>query len=193
MLKVKDIEEELFKEFGTCYKSLKDISKKTDQVSTLYSMFDEDYNYKLFDYDTGILGRREKIDRRDILCSVDAIDIKNNCIYFIEFKDGNVFSAKKEEKFQIRLKMIESILEFIDILKIPNLSLKNFLKLKRKFILVYNEENAYKVNEENGYKEYKIMIRDKFERVLKKYGEDKIYSKVILLEKNEFIEKYLKK
>ena len=100
-----------------------------------------------------------------------------------------MFGAKPKDKYQLRLKMIESIFQLLDVLGLPLNKFKEFLDLKKVFILVYNEDNAYK----GIYPEEKELRYNEYKRRLEKYKETLIYSDIKLYKKEKFEEKYIKK
>ena len=100
-----------------------------------------------------------------------------------------MFGAKPKDKYQLRLKMIESIFQLLDVLGLPLNKFKEFLDLKKVFILVYNEDNAYK----GIYPEEKELRYNEYKRRLEKYKETQIYSDVKLYNKEKFEEKYINK
>ena len=135
MITIDEIKDTLRKKFINNYQSITIVSKRTDNKSKI-SMLESDF--KVFNYDDGILKITNNSKNQEPMCAVDAIDIQKDTIYFIEFKDGTVFNAKPKDKYQLRLKMIESIFQLLDVLDIPLAQFKNFLDLKKVFILVYN-------------------------------------------------------
>ena len=162
------------------------VSKRTDNKSKI-SMLESDF--KVFNYDDGILKITNNSKNQEPMCAVDAIDMQEDTIYFIEFKDGTVFNAKPKDKYQLRLKMIESIFQLLDILGLPLNNFKEFLDLKKVFILVYNDNNAYK----GIYPEEKELRYNEYKRRLEKYKETQIYFDVKLYSKEKFEEKYINK
>jgi hypothetical protein len=163
------------------------VSKKVSNNKLKIVMLESDF--KVFNYDDGILKIINKQKNQEPICAVDAIDIQEDIIYFIEFKDGAVFGAKPKDKYQIRLKMIESIFQLLDILGLPLNNFKEFLDLKKVFILVYNDNNAYK----GIYPEEKELRYNEYKRRLEKYKETQIYFDVKLYSKEKFEEKYINK
>ena len=128
MITIDEIKDTLRKKFINNYQSITIVSKRTDNKSKI-SMLESDF--KVFNYDDGILKITNNSKNQEPMCAVDAIDIQEDTIYFIEFKDGTVFNAKPKDKYQLRLKMIESIFQLLDVLDIPLAQFKNFLDLKK--------------------------------------------------------------
>lgn len=192
MVTIDEIKDTLRKKFINNYQSITIVSKRTDNKSKI-SMLESDF--KVFNYDDGILKITNNSKNQEPMCAVDAIDIQEDTIYFIEFKDGTVFNAKPKDKYQLRLKMIESIFQLLDVLDLPLNQFKEFLDLKKVFILVYNEKNAYKEKNNNKeiYPEAKDLKYNQYKRKLEKYKETQIYSDVKLYNKEKFEEKYIKR
>lgn len=186
MITIDEIKDTLRKKFINNYQSITIVSKRTDNKSKI-SMLESDF--KVFNYDDGILKITNNSKNQEPMCAVDAIDIQEDTIYFIEFKDGTVFNAKPKDKYQLRLKMIESIFQLLDVLDIPLAQFKNFLDLKKVFILVYNDYNAYK----GIYPEEKDLRHNEYKRRLEKYKESQIYSDIKLYNKETFEEEYIKR
>ncbi|MHB9307663.1 hypothetical protein ACW0UU_09525 [Fusobacterium polymorphum] len=210
--KIKDI---LEKKFINNYQTITRVSKRTDdnksktvknnvlylgsilltskrKIKSEISMIES--NFKVFNYDDGILKIINDSKKQEAMCAVDAIDIQEDTLYFIEFKDGYIFGNSKD-KHQLRLKMIESIFQLLDVLDLPLNQFKEFLDLKKVFILVYNEKNAYKEKNNNKeiYPEAKDLKYNQYKRKLEKYKETQIYSDVKLYNKEKFEEKYINK
>ena len=192
MVTIDEIKDTLRKKFINNYQSITIVSKRTDNKSKI-SMLESDF--KVFNYDDGILKITNNSKNQEPMCAVDAIDIQEDTIYFIEFKDGTVFNAKPKDKYQLRLKMIKSIFQLLDVLDLPLNQFKEFLDLKKVFILVYNEKNAYKEKNNNKeiYPEAKDLKYNQYKRKLEKYKETQIYSDVKLYNKEKFEEKYIKR
>lgn len=187
MITIEEIKSILNKKFINNYQTITRVSERTDHNEDKISMLESEF--KIFDYDDGILKIINKQKNQEPICAVDAIDIQEDIIYFIEFKDGAVFGAKPKDKYQLRLKMIESIFQLLDVLGLPLNKFKEFLDLKKVFILVYNEDNAYK----GIYPEEKELRYNEYKRRLEKYKETQIYSDVKLYNKEKFEEKYINK
>lgn len=187
MITIEEIKSILNKKFINNYQTITRVSERTDHNEDKISMLESEF--KIFNYDDGILKIINKQKNQEPICAVDAIDIQEDIIYFIEFKDGAVFGAKPKDKYQLRLKMIESIFQLLDVLGLPLNKFKEFLDLKKVFILVYNEDNAYK----GIYPEEKELRYNEYKRRLEKYKETQIYSDVKLYNKEKFEEKYIKK
>ena len=187
MITIEEIKSILNKKFINNYQTIPRVSERTDHNEDKISMLESEF--KIFNYDDGILKIINKQKNQEPICAVDAIDIQEDIIYFIEFKDGAVFGAKPKDKYQLRLKMIESIFQLLDVLGLPLNKFKEFLDLKKVFILVYNEDNAYK----GIYPEEKELRYNEYKRRLEKYKETQIYSDVKLYNKEKFEEKYINK
>ncbi|PGH21093.1 hypothetical protein RN96_08670 [Fusobacterium polymorphum] len=188
MITIEEIKSILNKKFINNYQTITRVSERTDHNEDKISMLENEF--KIFNYDDGILKIINKQKNQEPICAVDAIDIQEDIIYFIEFKDGAVFGAKPKDKYQLRLKMIESIFQLLDVvLGLPLNKFKEFLDLKKVFILVYNEDNAYK----GIYPEEKELRYNEYKRRLEKYKETLIYSDIKLYKKEKFEEKYIKK
>ena len=187
MITIEEIKSILNKKFINNYQTITRVSERTDHNEDKISMLESEF--KIFNYDDGILKIINKQKNQEPICAVDAIDIQEDIIYFIEFKDGAVFGAKPKDKYQLRLKMIESIFQLLDVLGLPLNKFKEFLDLKKVFILVYNEDNAYK----GIYPEEKDLKYNQYKRKLEVYRETQIYSDVRLYKKEKFEEKYIKK
>ena len=187
MITIEEIKSILNKKFINNYQTITRVSERTDHNEDKISMLESEF--KIFNYDDGILKIINKQKNQEPICAVDAIDIQEDIIYFIEFKDGAVFGAKPKDKYQLRLKMIESIFQLLDVLDLPLNKFKEFLDLKKVFILVYNEDNAYK----GIYPEEKELRYNEYKRRLEKYKETQIYSDVKLYNKEKFEEKYINK
>ncbi|PHH95912.1 hypothetical protein KST83_02120 [Fusobacterium nucleatum] len=187
MITIEEIKSILNKKFINNYQTITRVSERTDHNEDKISMLESEF--KIFNYDDGILKIINKQKNQEPICAVDAIDIQEDIIYFIEFKDGAVFGAKPKDKYQLRLKMIESIFQLLDVLGLPLNKFKEFLDLKKVFILVYNEDNAYK----GIYPEEKELRYNEYKRRLEKYKETQIYSDVKLYNKEKFEEKYINK
>ncbi|QQB74656.1 hypothetical protein I6H56_04140 [Fusobacterium canifelinum] len=187
MITIEEIKSILNKKFINNYQTITRVSERTDHNEDKISMLESEF--KIFNYDDGILKIINKQKNQEPICAVDAIDIQEDIIYFIEFKDGAVFGAKPKDKYQLRLKMIESIFQLLDVLGLPLNKFKEFLDLKKVFILVYNEDNAYK----GIYPEEKELRYNEYKRRLEKYKETLIYSDIKLYKKEKFEEKYIKK
>ena len=187
MITIEEINSILNKKFINNYQTITRVSERTDHNEDKISMLESEF--KIFNYDDGILKIINKQKNQEPICAVDAIDIQEDIIYFIEFKDGAVFGAKPKDKYQLRLKMIESIFQLLDVLGLPLNKFKEFLDLKKVFILVYNEDNAYK----GIYPEEKELRYNEYKRRLEKYKETLIYFDIKLYKKEKFEEKYIKK
>lgn len=187
MITIEEIKSILNKKFINNYQTITRVSERTDHNEDKISMLESEF--KIFNYDDGILKIINKQKNQEPICAVDAIDIQEDIIYFIEFKDGAVFGAKPKDKYQLRLKMIESIFQLLDVLGLPLNKFKEFLDLKKVFILVYNEDNAYK----GIYPEEKELRYNEYKRRLEKYKETLIYFDIKLYKKEKFEEKYIKK
>lgn len=139
---ISEIKKILNEKFSSYYNTLKIVSKR-DDGKNLGSMID-DSEFKIFNYDRGILTKL--IPKENALCAVDGIDIKHKKIFFIEFKDGKIFGRGfQTERKLIRLKVLESLIEFV---KLPlNMSFTEICLLEKIFILVYNEEAHFKIQD----------------------------------------------
>lgn len=186
MITVEEIKGILNEKFINNYQTITRVSERTDNNSKI-SMLES--NFGVFNYDDGILKIINNSKKQGAMCAVDAIDIQKDTIYFIEFKDGAVFGAKPKDKYQLRLKMIESIFQLLDVLDLPLNKFKEFLDLKKVFILVYNDNNAYK----GIYPEEKDLRHNEYKRRLEKYKESQIYSDIKLYNKETFEEEYIKR
>ena len=187
MITVEEIKGILNEKFINNHQTITRVSERTDNNNSKISMLES--NFKVFNYDDGILKIINNSKKQEAMCAVDAIDIQKDTIYFIEFKDGAVFGAKPKDKYQLRIKMIESIFQLLDVLNLPLNKFKEFLDLKKVFILVYNDNNAYK----GIYPEEKELRYNEYKRKLEKYKETQIYSDVKLYNKEKFEEKYINK
>ena len=127
------IEKFLKTKFKDNYQSLRFVSKR-DDGNCSEPMFNSEF--KMYNFDKGMLKNNNP------LCAVDGLDIQDDCIYFIEFKDGKIFDKEKEKK-KIRLKLLESLIEIQELLNFSSFNRIN--GLKKIFILVYNKEKNLKV------------------------------------------------
>lgn len=186
---ISEIKRILDENFSSYYNTLKIVSKRDDGKNT-GSMID-DSEFKIFNYDRGILTKL--IPKENVLCAVDGIDIKHKKIFFIEFKDGKIFGRGfQTERKLIRLKVLESLIEFV---KLPlNMSFTEICLLEKIFILVYNEEAHFKIQDfkYERKKKLKEQIQD-FLAQLQKYQKVEIYTDIHIYEKKEFIKKYILK
>jgi len=124
----------------------------------------------------------------DRAASNDALYIKNNDeIYFIEFKNGKIDT---EAKLEIKLKICESLLIFMDIIN-KDLS---FTRESVKYILVYNQEKNASESKDYLYK-HKIEEKAKEKSIqasLRRF--EKLYFKeVFTVTKEEFETVFIKK
>lgn len=168
------------------------IDDYSDYKQTLKKVSDEMYseeNIKFYNLDQGIFKRINKIEGKISreLTSADCIDFQNNYIYLIEFKNGKI--EKKEERFQIRLKLFESLIGILKIVKELNYDINDIIKLNKKFILVYNEEKN--VVNPNRWIEGKANI-EILQKQLQEYA-SVIYDEVYVLSREEFKTIYLEK
>ena len=186
---ISGIKKILNEKFSSYYNTLKIVSKR-DDGKNLGSMID-DSEFKIFNYDRGILTKL--IPKENALCAVDGIDIKHKKIFFIEFKDGKIFGRGfQTERKLIRLKVLESLIEFV---KLPlNMSFTEICLLEKIFILVYNEEAHFKIQDfkYERKKKLKEQIQD-FLAQLQKYQKVEIYTDIHIYEKKEFVKKYILK
>ncbi|WP_147385839.1 hypothetical protein KST01_03225 [Fusobacterium animalis] len=186
---ISEIKRILDENFSSYYNTLKIVSKRDDGKNS-GSMID-DSEFKIFNYDRGILTKL--IPKENVLCTVDGIDIKHKKIFFIEFKDGKIFGRGfQTERKLIRLKVLESLIEFV---KLPlNMSFTEICLLEKIFILVYNEEAHFKIQDfkYERKKKLKEQIQD-FLAQLQKYQKVEIYTDIHIYEKKEFIKKYILK
>ena len=187
MITIEEIKSILNKKFINNYQTITRVSERTDNNENKISMLESEF--KIFNYDDGILKIINNSKKQEAMCAVDAIDIQKDTIYFIELKDGSVFNAKPKDKYQLRLKMIESIFQLLDVLDLPLNKFKEFLDLKKVFILVYNDNNAYK----GIYPEEKDLRHNEYKRRLEKYKESQIYSDIKLYNKETFEKEYIKR
>ena len=187
VITIEEIKSILNKKFINNYQTITRVSERTDNNENKISMLESEF--KIFNYDDGILKIINNSKKQEAMCAVDAIDIQKDTIYFIEFKDGSVFNAKPKDKYQLRLKMIESIFQLLDVLDLPLNKFKEFLDLKKVFILVYNDNNAYK----GIYPEEKDLRHNEYKRRLEKYKESQIYSDIKLYNKETFEKEYIKR
>ncbi|MDB8575617.1 hypothetical protein [Turicibacter sanguinis] len=82
----------------------------------------------------------KEINPGEVPNSNDALYINGNDIFFIEFKSGEITNS---EKFNIRLKMFDSLWMFTDIIQ----QTVNFTRTNVKYILVYNKQkNSHIIN-----------------------------------------------
>lgn len=186
----KDIEN-FFKENYSDYLQPISLVSKDDSTSNFISMI-EDKNIKIFNFDKGIL---KKIWKRQgkthEIMAVDGLDFQNDTLYLIEFKNGKL--NKKEDKIGIRLKLIESLLGIIKGFEEDKIecTFEELLKVKKKYILVYNEEKNYLVNSFGDTLEGKVNIQI-LKELLSEY-EEILVDKVLFMNKEEFERFYLKK
>jgi hypothetical protein len=113
------------------YKStIREVSEDTENNSSLVISDTEVYS---FDKLAQEFSQNAGFERP---CSSDALYIKNNEFYFIEFKNGSLEKARdKPEIAKIKLKICESLLLFEKIAGIVHLSADKIFH----YILVYNE------------------------------------------------------
>lgn len=152
----------------------------------------EDENIKIFNYDKGVLKKIwNQLGKIHEIAAVDGLDFQNNTLYFIEFKNGKL--NKKEDKFGIRLKMTESLIGLVKGFKKDSFEcdLCNLLKLKKRFILVYNEEKNTLVND--PLEPFKNLANIyPLKQQMEEYNNE-IFEKVIIMSRNDFEKFYLKK
>lgn len=188
MTKISDLKNFLENKCCDYYQTISIVSQRCDNEAKK-SMIDDNKN-KIYNYDQGIL-KKIKYEENN-LCSVDGIDIKDETIYFIEFKDGKIFGKNKQnERKIIRLKAFESLIE---ILKIPiDITFADICLLKKIFILVYSEEihlqgKDFKLEAKSNLK----AQVEEFHTQLKRYQIDGLYTDIHIYEKKEFEEKFLR-
>lgn len=146
---------------------------------------------KCFDYDSGIskLHNSEYPPR-----CVDGVIIKNNTLYFIEFKNGVI---DKKIVTDLRLKACESLIELSNILKKDGIEIEynELVSLKTKFILVYNlDKNILKEKVENinqGFLKETIQFTNA-KKFLSKY-KGILYDEVHFINPEVFIKNFIEK
>lgn len=155
-------------------------------------MIDEE-NIKMFNYDKGIIKKIwNKLEKKYEIAAVDGLDFQNNTLYFIEFKNGKL--SKKEDKLGIRLKMTESLIGLVKGFKKDSFDcdLHNLLSLKKRFILVYNEEKNT-IGTKSPLEVFKNLADIyPLKLQMEEYNEE-TFEKVIVMSKSDFEKYYLKK
>lgn len=190
MVGVDNIKEILEGRFKAYYHTINIVSKRDDSNSQK-PMIDNNEE-KIYNYDNGILKKISSGENR--LCSVDGIDIKDNKLYFIEFKDGKIFGDKqKDERKIIRLKAIESLFEFIKLDK-SRITLPDIFNYPKVFVLVYSIEAHIEIKdfEIERKKIMNVKIRD-FHKQMEKYKDLGLYNEILIYEKEDFIKEYFEK
>lgn len=151
----------------------------------------EKENVKMFNYDKGVLKKIwNELGKSNEIAAADALDFQNNTLYFIEFKNGKL--NKKEDKLGIRLKMTESLIGLVKGFKKDSFDcdLCSFLKLKKRFILVYNEE---KNTINTPLEQFKNLANIyPLKEQMEEYNNE-TFEKVIIMSKSEFEKYYLNK
>lgn len=151
----------------------------------------EGESIKMFNYDKGVLKKIwNQLGKTHEITAVDGLDFQNNTLYFIEFKNGKL--NKKEDKFGIRLKMTESLIGLVKGFKKDSFDcdLCSFLKLKKRFILVYNEE---KNTINTPLEQFKNLANIyPLKEQMEEYNNE-TFEKVIIMSKSEFEKYYLDK
>lgn len=183
--------ENFFKENYKDYLQTISLVSKDDSNENPISMI-ENENIKIFNFDKGVLKKIwKKSGKAHEIMAVDGLDFQNDTIYLIEFKNGKL--NKKEDKIGIRLKLIESLLGMIKGFEESNFEcdFKNLLNLKKKYILVYNEEKNYLASSFGNILEGKVNIQI-LKELLSEY-EKTLIDKILFMSKKEFEDFYLKK
>lgn len=186
----KDIEN-FFKENYRDYLQTISLVSKDDSGETPISMVEND-NVKIFNFDKGVMKKIwRNLGKTYEIMAVDGLDFQNDNIYLIEFKNGKL--NKKEDKIGIRLKLIESLLGIVRGFESVNFecNFKNLLKLKKKYILVYNEEKNYMPTSFGNLLEGRANIQI-LKEILSEY-ENIMVDKILFMSKADFEEFYLKK
>lgn len=171
------------------------ISKKyKDQFKTWKKVSLDDNNgismidseKKCFDYDTGIV----KLHNKSFFPKcVDGVIIKNNKLYFIEFKNGKI---DDKTTVDLRLKACESLIEFSNILKRDGLEIEyqDLISLKPIFILVFNFDKNYLQSKTDNINQYFLEETQAFAKTktfLSKYINN-LYEKVNITRAERFQE-----
>lgn len=113
--------------------SIKEASKDTSSNETIY-MSNSDYKVYNFDAIKKDFIKKLDLNINDILHSNDCIFKKDDKLFFIEFKNGNIINQKEKQK--IYKKIFDSIIILLSLY--PEQSTKKF-KEYLNYILVYNE------------------------------------------------------
>ena len=143
MIDESEAKEIITAEFANCKKSLKDISwDKSNKVA----LVDSQHQFYCYDDIVGRFYRERKIEdtedegKIESPRSADMILFKENSIIFIEFKNGRIDEKVKDN---IKVKAVEGCL--IAMYRIASkyksdLSFIDIIKLKKSFILVFNDK-----------------------------------------------------
>lgn len=168
-------------------------SKYVAQLKTWKKVSEDDCNNtcmidsesKCFDYDNGIV---KLYNRKNQPKCTDGIIIKDDILYFIEFKNGKI---NKDTCLDIRLKAVESQVEFNRILKKEaiDINYKQLLDLEMKFILVYNIEKIQNTNPNQQHLLECIHFSNTKE-FLAKY-EGSLYKNIIVIDSENFKKHFL--
>lgn len=153
-MKMIDIYENDF--FQNCKFTLKEASKNDANKEDIKYMTES--NFPAINFDKAKENYIKDMALHSTPLSNDALLIINGRLMFIEFKDGNM----KKEIFDVRRKIFESLLIFLDII---NETIK-YSRNNISYILVYNEE----VNE----KYIKEIIEERKMEVSKRLGKNEV-------------------
>jgi len=174
---IKKVFEDNYKD---CYCSIKEIA--FDENNKEYPI---DKEYLFLDFDLKLVNRYFP---KQGIKSIDTIDFQGDNINFIEFKNGDI---KSQDKMAIKLKGIESLLTFFEIIKNKNIA-SDF-----KEIFNYNI-NYYVVLNKDKNSDYFNPIRDRLnfnEKLARLYPdyENTYFKKVEVLSFEQFKDFYLDK
>ena len=174
--------EVLLEAFGDTLEKLSEDTSKQSEKTNIYLTTSQK---RVINFDKFTHSIAEKINPDNRPKSCDVLLEFNDNYYFIEFKNGRI--REKHEGYEIREKILESILLFLEQIN----QTISYSRNKCNFILVYNIDSATKGNNQNGINKIANKLDNRIH--LNKY--EKIYLKRTFIytidefNKN-FIEKY---
>ena len=143
MINESEAKEIITTEFANCVKSLRDISwDKSNKVA----LVDSQHQFICYDDIVKLFYQKRKIEytkdegKIESPRSADMIFFKENSIFFIEFKNGRIDEKVKDN---IKVKAVEGgliAMYHIASKYKTDLSFIDIIKLKKSFILVFNDE-----------------------------------------------------
>jgi hypothetical protein len=136
MMTVLNIEKIFAREFKGYMRTLKEISSESKKGPSVVN--DEEGLYFNFDE----IKEKEVFEGApEMPASPDTLIFKENEIVFVEFKNGKIRNIRKKKK-EIKLKAIEGCFVVLSrIVEKYDFSFLDIIKLKKSYVLVYNDEN----------------------------------------------------
>lgn len=172
----------LLETFGDTLEKLSEDTSKKNEKENIYLTTSQ---IRVIDFDKFTHSIAEKLNPNNRPKSCDVLLKFNENYYFIEFKNGRI--REKHEGYEIREKILESILLFLEQIN----KTISYSRDKCNFILVYNKNCSCKGNNQNGINK----IINKLDNLIHLNKYEKIYLKrsfVYTIEEfnKNFIEKF---